>query len=53
MSKKQKKLFITCICEKGVITIVKVIKNQKSDEEEERFEDRVNAKLDKIAEVVI
>ena len=35
-----------------VITIVKVIKNKKSGEKRERFEDRVKAKLDKIAEVV-
>ena len=36
-----------------VITIVKVIKNKKSGEKRERFEDRVNAKLDKIVEVVV
>jgi hypothetical protein len=36
-----------------VITIVKVIKNNKSGEKRERFEDRVNTKLDKISEVVV
>ena len=42
-------LVVGCV----VITIFKVIKNKKSGEKRERVEDRVNAKLDKIAEVVV
>uniref|UniRef100_A0A914EIE4 Uncharacterized protein n=1 Tax=Acrobeloides nanus TaxID=290746 RepID=A0A914EIE4_9BILA len=35
------------------VAIVKVVKNKKSGEKRECFEDRVNAKLDKIAEVIV